>query len=162
MRIAVVGGGPGGLYFSILMRKIRPDCEVTVYERSDRVGGHSNTVLAAVRGRTIPVDTGFIVFNRRAYPNLAALFAHLGVRTQLSDMSLAVSLNGGQFEVARMPLIPDYLTRFRTRSQSTAASSSSTAPSLDPPTPAAAILDDPIISSLTTTNIPDEDVCMDH
>ena len=33
MRIAVVGGGPGGLYFSILMRKIRPDCEVTVYER---------------------------------------------------------------------------------------------------------------------------------
>ena len=34
MRIAVVGGGPGGLYFSILMRKIRPDCSVTVFERN--------------------------------------------------------------------------------------------------------------------------------
>ena len=36
MRIAVVGGGPGGLYFSILMRKIRPDCEITLYERNAR------------------------------------------------------------------------------------------------------------------------------
>ena len=51
-----------------------PAPDVTVYERADRVGGHSNTVLASVGGRSIPVDTGFIVFNPRTYPNLTALF----------------------------------------------------------------------------------------
>ena len=55
---------------------------------AERIGGHSNTVVASVGGRNIPVDTGFIVFNRRTYPNLSALFAHLGVPTQTSDMSL--------------------------------------------------------------------------
>ena len=72
--------------------------DVTVYERSERIGGHSNTVIASVGGRQIPVDTGFIVFNRSAYPNLSALFEHLTVFTCRSDMSLAVSLDEGSLE----------------------------------------------------------------
>ena len=72
--------------------------EVTVYERADRIGGHSNTVDAPVPGGTVPVDTGFIVYNEQTYPNLTALFDHLKVPTQASDMSLAVSLDGGETE----------------------------------------------------------------
>jgi hypothetical protein len=71
---------------------------VTIYERADRVGGHSNTILASVGGRSIPVDTGFIVFNRQTYPNLVALLEHLHVRTEVSDMSFAVSLDNGALE----------------------------------------------------------------
>ena len=71
---------------------------MTVYERADRIGGHSNTVLASVGGRSIPVDTGFIVFNRRTYPNLTALFELLEVPTQVSEMSFGVSMDGGALE----------------------------------------------------------------
>jgi uncharacterized protein len=95
LKIAVVGTGISGMSAAWLLSQRH---DVTVYERSDRVGGHSNTIMAAVGGRTIPVDTGFIVFNRRAYPNLTALFQYLGVPTQLSDMSLAVSLYDGALE----------------------------------------------------------------
>jgi predicted NAD/FAD-binding protein len=68
--------------------------EVTVFERDRRIGGHSNTVLA----EGVPVDTGFIVFNEATYPNLTALFAHIGVATHASEMSFAVSLYGGRLE----------------------------------------------------------------
>ncbi|MBI3198068.1 MAG: FAD-dependent oxidoreductase, partial [Rhodospirillales bacterium] len=72
--------------------------EVVIYEREDRFGGHSCTVDAPVPGGTRAVDVGFIVFNQRNYPNLVALFDHLGVPTETSDMSFAVSLDEGRFE----------------------------------------------------------------
>jgi len=94
-RIAVVGTGISGLSAAWLLSQRH---EVTVYERSDRVGGHSHTVLVWVGAPTIPVDTGFIVYNRKTYPNLTALFALLGVPTEISDMSFAASLDDGAFE----------------------------------------------------------------
>jgi predicted NAD/FAD-binding protein len=72
--------------------------EVTVYERNHRLGGHSNTVVVNTSSGSTPVDTGFIVFNDVTYPNLVALFEHLGVAVNSSDMSFGVSLNGGRTE----------------------------------------------------------------
>src|SRR5207342_3233449 len=95
LKIAIVGTGISGLSAAWLLSQRH---DVTVYERSDRVGGHSNTVLASVGSRTILVDTGFIVYNPRAYPNLTALFRLLRVPTQTSEMPLSVSLDDGALE----------------------------------------------------------------
>jgi predicted NAD/FAD-binding protein len=95
LKVAIVGTGISGLSAAWLLNQRH---NVTVYERADRVGGHSNTIVASVGGRSIPVDTGFIVFNRRTYPNLTALFETLGVATQVSEMSFGVSLDGGALE----------------------------------------------------------------
>jgi predicted NAD/FAD-binding protein len=93
MDIAVIGSGIAGLSAAWLLSQRH---RVTLYEEAPRLGGHSNTVEAA----GIPVDTGFIVYNEPTYPNLTALFAHLGVRTKESDMSFAVSLDDGGLEYA--------------------------------------------------------------
>lgn len=95
MKIAVIGAGVAGLGAAWLLSRKH---DVVVYEREDRFGGHSCTVDAPVPGGTRPVDVGFIVFNERNYPNLVALFDHLGVPTENSDMSFAVSLDEGRFE----------------------------------------------------------------
>ncbi|KJC35579.1 NADH-ubiquinone oxidoreductase subunit 6 [Bradyrhizobium sp. LTSP885] len=95
LNIAVIGTGISGLSAAWLLSQRH---DVTVYEKSDRIGGHSNTVTASINGKKIAVDTGFIVFNRKTYPNLTALFQHLRVPTQPSEMSLSVSLNEGELE----------------------------------------------------------------
>jgi uncharacterized protein len=94
-KIAIVGTGISGLSAAWLLSQRH---DVTVYEKADRVGGHSNTIAVSVGDNSIPVDTGFIVFNRRSYPNLAALFDLLKVPTQLSEMSFGVSMDGGALE----------------------------------------------------------------
>jgi predicted NAD/FAD-binding protein len=94
-RIAVVGSGISGLSAAWLLGK---GVEVVLYEADSRLGGHSNTVMAQVEGKTIPVDTGFIVYNEPTYPNLTAFFNHLKVPTLKSDMSFGVSLDEGRFE----------------------------------------------------------------
>ena len=73
---------------------------VTLYERAGRLGGHTNTVQVTVPGGTRSVDTGFIVYNEATYPNLKALFGHLGIATEPSEMSFAVSLDEGALEYA--------------------------------------------------------------
>ncbi len=95
LKIAIVGTGISGLSAAWLL-SARHD--VTVYERADRIGGHSNTIVVPIDGRSIPVDTGFIVFNRLTYPNLTALFECLSVPTEASNMSFSASLYGGQLE----------------------------------------------------------------
>ncbi len=91
-RIAVIGTGIAGLSAAWLLQQRH---DVTVYEAEDRVGGHSCT-LATPWG--VPVDVGFIVYNETNYPNLTALFRHVGVATRPSTMSFAVSLDGGRLE----------------------------------------------------------------
>ncbi|WP_022728160.1 NAD(P)/FAD-dependent oxidoreductase [Fodinicurvata sediminis] len=97
MRIAIVGAGITGLSTAWLLSRQH---EVTLFEAEDRLGGHSNTVSFQEDGRSIDVDTGFIVYNEQNYPNLVALFDHLEVPTESSDMSFAVSADGGRFEYA--------------------------------------------------------------
>jgi predicted NAD/FAD-binding protein len=89
MKIAVVGAGISGLAAAWLLEKQH---DVTLYEAGDYVGGHTHTVDVAVEGQQFPVDTGFLVFNQRTYPNLTALLRILKVETVASDMSFAVSL----------------------------------------------------------------------
>ena len=90
MKIAVVGAGISGL--SCTYRLVQGGADVTLYEAGAYFGGHSNTVDVTLDGSTFGVDTGFLVFNDRTYPNLIALFAELGVETAPSDMSFSVKL----------------------------------------------------------------------
>ncbi len=95
LNIAVVGTGIAGMSAAWLLSQRH---QVTVYEKDDRLGGHSNTVDVPGPKSPVGVDTGFIVYNERTYPNLVALFDHLGVATQPTDMSFAASIDGGKFE----------------------------------------------------------------
>ncbi len=94
-RVAVIGGGISGLAAAWLLSQ---RCDVTLFERESYIGGHSNTVEAPAAGPSVPVDTGFIVYNEANYPNLTALFEHLGVPTAPTSMSFAVSLDKGRYE----------------------------------------------------------------
>jgi len=98
LEIAVIGAGVAGMSAAWLLSSKH---KVTVFESEDRLGGHSHTVEAPAPNRANPadpVDMGFIVYNEPAYPNLTALFKHLGVATKSSDMSFGVSLDGGRME----------------------------------------------------------------
>ncbi len=94
-RIAIIGGGISGLACAWLLAKRH---EVVVFEANRYPGGHANTVDATVDGITHPVDTGFLVFNDRTYPNLVKLFAALGVECADSDMSFSVRIGDGALE----------------------------------------------------------------
>lgn len=96
-RIAVVGAGVAGLSAAWLLSRRH---EVTLFDQNGYLGGHSNTVEVAGERGPVAVDTGFIVYNALNYPNLVQLFQHLGVATEASDMSFAVSLRGGALEYA--------------------------------------------------------------
>ncbi|MDX2289676.1 MAG: FAD-dependent oxidoreductase [Hyphomicrobiaceae bacterium] len=96
MKIAVVGAGISGLSAALLLGARN---EVTLFEANDRLGGHSNTIdVAGDAGESVPVDTGFIVYNVAAYPNLIGMFSHLDVETVPTEMSFSVSLADGAFE----------------------------------------------------------------
>lgn len=95
MRVAVVGGGISGLSAAFLLSQ---EHEVTLYEREERLGGHSVTETVSTPEGDVAVDMGFIVFNKRNYPHLTALFELLGVEVAESSMSFGASIDGGRIE----------------------------------------------------------------
>lgn len=118
-RTAVIGSGIAGLTAAHILGRTQ---RVTLYEADDRLGGHAHTHdVASADGRVHRVDSGFIVHNRRTYPNLLRLFDELGVATQESEMSMSVRCEGcgleyagargprGLFAQPRQALRPRYL-----------------------------------------------------
>jgi predicted NAD/FAD-binding protein len=100
MRIAIVGTGISGL---VAAHRLAPEHEIVVYEASERIGGHTHTVPVEAEDGTHWIDTGFIVFNDRNYPNFEALLAELGVASQPSHMSFSVADGRGRFEYSGTP-----------------------------------------------------------
>lgn len=95
-RVAVIGSGIAGLACAWSLARRH---DVTLFEAADTPGGHCCTIdVPLPGGASQPVDMGFIVYNERTYPNLTAFFAHLGVATEASTMSLGLSLDDGAFE----------------------------------------------------------------
>ena len=94
-RVAIIGSGVSGLSAAWLLSQV---CDVVVYEKDDRLGGHSNTVEVDAAHGPVPVDTGFIVFNEPSYPNFTAMLDHLGVASESSCMSFGVSMDKGAVE----------------------------------------------------------------
>ncbi len=95
MRVAVVGAGVSGLVVAHLLHQAH---QVTVFEANSYAGGHTHTVRVDTPSQTHQVDTGFIVFNDRNYPNFERLLERLGVGWQRSTMSFSVSDGLGDFE----------------------------------------------------------------
>ena len=87
MRIAIIGAGISGLFTA---RLLSADHDVHLFEAEDYAGGHTNTVSCEVWGEQFAVDTGFMVFNDRTYPNFVRLLQQLGVPARNSDMSFSV------------------------------------------------------------------------
>lgn len=87
MRIAVVGAGISGMVTAYLLSG---EHEVILYEAGDYIGGHTHTIDVPSEGRQFAVDTGFIVFNAKTYPNFIKLMKTLGVGWQPSDMSFSL------------------------------------------------------------------------
>ena len=90
MRIAVIGSGIAGL--SCAWRLARSGYDVSLFEANDYFGGHTHTVDVTLDGVTHGVDTGFLVFNHKTYPQLVKLFTELEVATAATDMSFSVKM----------------------------------------------------------------------
>lgn len=88
MRIAIVGTGISGLAAAHLLH---PSHEITVFEAEDWIGGHTHTVDVATSEGDYAVDTGFIVYNERTYPNFSRLLDGLAVATQPTEMSFGLA-----------------------------------------------------------------------
>lgn len=94
-KVAIIGSGISGLAAAWFLSQSH---QVTLFEQSEKLGGHTNTVTIEVDGQTKRVDTGFIVFNRPNYPNLTAMLEHLKVETIKTQMSFSASIDQGKLE----------------------------------------------------------------
>ena len=94
-RFAVIGGGIAGLGTAWLLRG---RYDVMLFEREKHIGGHSNTVEVEENGRRVPIDTGFMVFNKMTYPYLVRLFRELHVPIKPTEMSFSVRHEGLDLE----------------------------------------------------------------
>ncbi len=87
-KIAIIGSGISGLSAAYLLSK---KYDVYLYEKNKRLGGHTRTIYVGDYSKKIPIDTGFIVFNEKNYPDLTKFFQMLNIDYRDSDMSFAVS-----------------------------------------------------------------------
>ena len=122
MKIAIVGTGIAG---NVVARELRDDHEITVFEKNERIGGHTNTVeVDDPESGPLAVDTGFIVFNDRTYPGFNRILDEIGQAWQPSVMSFSVqnrasgleyngSTPGGLFAQRRNLLRPSFLRMLR-------------------------------------------------
>lgn len=108
MKVAIVGAGISGLVAAHLLQR---EHEIVVFEAADYAGGHAHTVRVDTPYETHQVDTGFVVFNDRNYPNFARLLDTLNVLGQSSNMSFSVSDAAGRFEYASTSPNGLYATR---------------------------------------------------
>ena len=88
MKVAIIGAGISGL---MAANQLNGHIDYTLYERADQLGGHADTQHVEVEGKSIHVDTGFIVFNEDVYQHFNAMLTEYGVKSIPSDMSFAVS-----------------------------------------------------------------------
>jgi uncharacterized protein len=93
-KIAVIGSGISGLTSAYLLAQKH---QVTVYEANDYLGGHTHTHLIELAGKTLAVDTGFIVYNDRTYPNFIRLLEKLGCSGRPTEMSFSVKRPGLEY-----------------------------------------------------------------
>jgi uncharacterized protein len=87
MKIAIIGTGISG---NVAAYHLNKEHDITVYEANDYLGGHTHTHNIELEDKSYSVDTGFIVFNYKTYPNFTGLLEELGVKEQLSKMSFGV------------------------------------------------------------------------
>ena len=95
MKIAVIGSGISGLSSAYYLSKKN---EVDLFEKDNHFGGHSYTFDIKEKNKKVPVDLGFIVFNKTTYPNLINFFEELKVPYEKSDMSFSVSVKDSNIE----------------------------------------------------------------
>ena len=95
MKIAIIGAGIAG---NVAASRLHPQHDITVFEAGGHVGGHSHTHQLDLDGRQVAVDTGFIVYNERTYPEFTRLLRELEVPTQPSNMSFSVRCEASGLE----------------------------------------------------------------
>ena len=97
MIIAIIGSGISGLTSAYLLNR---NHDITVFEANDYIGGHTHTHNIKIKDKEYAVDTGFIVYNERTYPNFIKLLDTLGVERQLSTMGFSVKSASEDYEYA--------------------------------------------------------------
>ena len=112
-KIAVIGSGISGLSSSLFLSK---KYDVQLFEKNDDLGGHTRTKTVSVNNYKYDIDTGFIVFNNKNYPDLVNFFKYLEVETLNSNMSFSVSINKPEIEYAGSNLNSIFAQRKKCRS----------------------------------------------
>tara|TARA_B100001250_G_scaffold98627_1_gene82781 strand:+ start:1846 stop:3096 length:1251 start_codon:yes stop_codon:yes gene_type:complete len=97
MKIAIIGSGISGLTTGYLLSK---NHDITMFEKNDYIGGHTHTHEIDHEGKNLSVDSGFIVYNERTYPNFIKLLDQLGVKRQLTRMGFSVKSESDDLEYA--------------------------------------------------------------
>ena len=95
MKLAIIGSGISGLSSAYYLSK---NHKVDLFEKEDHFGGHSHTIDIKIQDNVIPVDIGFIVFNKKTYPNLINFFEENNIAIEKSNMSFSVSVRDSEIE----------------------------------------------------------------